>query len=363
MGRQLGVIQFKGKLAETVGMRNGFGTGTDAFIRQYVQDISNPQTDTQLSQRAKMLPAVLFRRQLSEVIARAWEGKKYGGPSTREFMKYAMKEPWENIPQLAKDSVIPIPGEYLVSKGSLPTIGVTYDEDHIETGLVSPSEGYDGTIGSLSTILLENNDYLREGDQLTFIGASSPTGVPYVKYSVYSFFIDPNNTDNLPSEGSLYPNISDGVITVYTDDQLMLGGTVVLSREGQSSNQRSTQRFVVPKEILSTYFAASLKTSVAETYRVSQNSRTSRDWPYESEDVPETGFVNVAITIQPDGGGTVTGAGQYAKGDSVTVVATAASGYGFSGWYQGETQVSSNRTYTFQPYANTTLRAEFLPES
>lgn len=280
MAIQKGTVLVRGKLGNIVGMKNGFGTKKEAFARQYVAEIANPQTNSQMNQRVKMLPAVLFRRQLGEVISRAWEGKKYGGQSMREFMKYAMKEPWTNVPQLAKDSSIAIPGAYLVSKGSLPTIDVTYDEDHIKTGLISPSEQFDETIGSLSSILLENNDYLREGDQLTFIAATSPTGVPYVKYSVYSFFIDPNDTDEVLAAGSAYPSITDGVLTLYSDDQLMLGGTVVLSREGQS-NQRSTQRFVVATDFLPTYFAASLKSSVAETYKSATASRGSSDWPYD----------------------------------------------------------------------------------
>lgn len=280
MATQKGTIIVRGKVGNIVGMKNGFGTKKEAFARQYVAEIANPQSDSQMNQRVKMLPAVLFRRQLAEVISRAWEGKKYGGQSIREFMKYAMKEPWTNVPQLAKDSSIAIPGAYLVSKGSLPTINVTYDEDHIKTNLNCPSESFDETIGSLCTILLENNDFLREGDQLTFIAATSPTGVPYVKYSVYSIFIDPSNTDELRAAGSVYPIIMDNVLTVFTDDQLMLGGTVVLSRDGQS-NQRSTQRFVVATDFLSTYFAASLKTSVAETYKSTTASRGSSDWPYD----------------------------------------------------------------------------------
>ncbi len=52
------------------------------------------------------------------------------------------------------------------------------------------------------------------------------------------------------------------------------------------------------------------------------------------------------ITLSAQNGSTK-GAGDYYKGSSVTVSTTTNSGYSFSGWYEGETNVSSTATYTF----------------
>lgn len=73
--------------------------------------------------------------------------------------------------------------------------------------------------------------------------------------------------------------------------------------------------------------------------------------------------VTVAVSADPAAGGTVSGGGSVEAGTSVTVTATAESGYIFVAWHAGTVAgevVSSNASYTFQPAANTTLVAEFM---
>ena len=56
--------------------------------------------------------------------------------------------------------------------------------------------------------------------------------------------------------------------------------------------------------------------------------------------------------------GSVTGAGNYYMGSSITISTTTNSGYSFAGWYEGETQVSTNATYTFVADADKALVAK-----
>jgi len=72
-------------------------------------------------------------------------------------------------------------------------------------------------------------------------------------------------------------------------------------------------------------------------------------------------FQNVyyRVTLSSVTGGTVTGAGQYPTGQSVTVTALASSGYSFAGWYRGENLVSSEASYTFTVSGNVALTAKF----
>lgn len=53
------------------------------------------------------------------------------------------------------------------------------------------------------------------------------------------------------------------------------------------------------------------------------------------------------LTLVAEEGGSVSGAGVYAEGASVTVRASVNSGFDFVGWYDGETCMSSNMTYSF----------------
>lgn len=373
MAIQKGTIIVRGKIGNIVGMKNGFGTKKEGFARSYVAEIANPQTSTQMNQRAKMLPAVLFRRQLAEVIARAWEGKKYGGQSIREFMKYALKEPWTNVPQLVKDSAVAIPGAYLIAKGSLPTIGVSIVDGMISTSLkISTFSTPGDSVGTLSSELIENNSFLREGDQLTFIRVAAPSAnIPYAIYNVASFYLDTTSTTMVEEVmGKAVNLIGDNEVlsidNIVDGQEITLGGAVVLSREGNNSNQRSTQRFVLNSSALTAYFANALKASVAETYKNAASSRGTTDWPYENSQAEETTGGNASVervainvSVTPTGAGTVTGGGSKAIGSTCNLQASAASNYTFSGWKVNGSTVSTANPYSFEVTEALNIVAEF----
>ncbi len=69
--------------------------------------------------------------------------------------------------------------------------------------------------------------------------------------------------------------------------------------------------------------------------------------------------VKVAVNVIPNGGGTVTGAGEYVSGDTCTLVATPNAGYGFSHYEINGQTVSSNRTYSFTVAGDTVVDAIF----
>ncbi len=68
----------------------------------------------------------------------------------------------------------------------------------------------------------------------------------------------------------------------------------------------------------------------------------------------------VSTSSNPTAGGSTTGNGTYDSGSSVTVTATAATGYRFSNWTEGGSQVSTSAAYTFAVTANRTLVANFI---
>ena len=66
--------------------------------------------------------------------------------------------------------------------------------------------------------------------------------------------------------------------------------------------------------------------------------------------------VKVSATAQ---NGEVSGAANYIKGSNVTVIATPASGYKFSGWYVDDELVSGDAEYTFKAESDIELEARF----
>lgn len=76
----------------------------------------------------------------------------------------------------------------------------------------------------------------------------------------------------------------------------------------------------------------------------------------------EPTYITVAVSTQQ--AATVTGGGQYLVGDSVTVSTEPNQGaaLSFQGWYNGNTKVSDNQTYTFTATENITLQARWLSQ-
>lgn len=71
----------------------------------------------------------------------------------------------------------------------------------------------------------------------------------------------------------------------------------------------------------------------------------------------------ITATIDPPEAGAVTGAGQYQEGATVTLVATPADGYKFSGWQEGGQTVSADTTYSFTATADRALVSAFAEKA
>ena len=65
------------------------------------------------------------------------------------------------------------------------------------------------------------------------------------------------------------------------------------------------------------------------------------------DSAPAVRTYTITASIDPSGAGTVTGAGQYKEGESVTIRAVPGDGYKFTGWRENGTTVSTNEAYTF----------------
>jgi len=77
------------------------------------------------------------------------------------------------------------------------------------------------------------------------------------------------------------------------------------------------------------------------------------------------GEFTLTTSSAPENGGVTSGDGVYLDGASVTVIATANSGYLFDGWTENSSMVSDQETYEFEIAADRTLAAQFSvdPES
>ena len=76
----------------------------------------------------------------------------------------------------------------------------------------------------------------------------------------------------------------------------------------------------------------------------------------------EAGSATYILTLNVEGKGSVSGAGEYATGESVTVTAVPEhDGIRFAGWKNGAATVSTDASYTFNVTEDTALTAVFVP--
>lgn len=274
MAKGLGIIgNFKGKVGNIVGynLKDSNNKQTQG-LRAYQPVVRNPKTAAQAEQRAKMAPINATYRALKGIIDRGQEGVAYGNKSRLRFLSEAMKQfdgPW-----FEKGEAVTLPIKTNITKGSLPSIQVTsIDTPEFDTSLNVGEAIAFATIGALSTALLANNSFLKEGDQLTFVG-----GV-IGNVDVLSIVLDSASTvainQFVGDDGKLRAEF----VTASMDATGF--ACVILSREGESGQHlRSTTALTLSTTAAAdTHYTSAAKDAAIESY-MAANGNT--DWPEES---------------------------------------------------------------------------------
>ena len=274
MAKGLGIIgNFKGKVGNIVGynLKDSNNKQTQG-LRAYQPVVRNPKTARQAEQRAKMAPINATYRALKGIIDRGQEGVAYGNKSRLRFLSEAMKQfdgPW-----FEKGEAVTLPIKTNITKGSLTTIIVSnLGESDITFNLYVGEIPTLTTIGALSTVLLENNSFLKESDQITFVHGSK-NGV-----SVLSIVLDTSSTTAVSlffaENNNLNVAIGDNI------DVNTQFGCAILSREGDNGQHlRSTTALTLSTAAAAdTHYTSTAKDAAIESY-MAANGNT--DWPEES---------------------------------------------------------------------------------
>ena len=273
MGKGLGIIgNFKGKVGNIVGynLKDSNNKQTQG-LRAYQPVVRNPKTAAQAEQRAKMAPINATYRALKGIIDRGQEGVAYGNKSRLRFLSEAMKQfdgPW-----FEKGEAVTLPIKTYITKGSLTSIGiVAVEEDNIQLDLSVGASQSIPTVQALSTALLDNNSFLKEGDQLTFVIGEIGN------VDIFSVVLDITSTTPLTRfviQGS----------TLKFETPLVLNpngtfGCVILSREGDNGQHlRSTTALTLSTDAAAdTHYTSTAKDAAIESY-MAANGNT--DWPEE----------------------------------------------------------------------------------
>lgn len=245
MAQQLGAIRFKGKVANVVGFKNSASLKTNNnFVRERATVISNPKTQAQARQRAKVIPAQNFYAAFENVLNHAFLPTDRASRNRNRFMSKAMK--LDEVPDVLKgESLIPL-CTYQVSEGSLgldnlaEASTVTSNDGGVEFGLSLTSQfGENATIAAISTDLLNENSTLVEGMELTFLlveDCSDMEDGSERLAKVVSFVLDKSNT--LTKLGDIAGNfalfVENGRLFVSDVYSVLSAAVIISSRAGSS---------------------------------------------------------------------------------------------------------------------------------
>lgn len=325
MALQSGVVQFRGKLGQTVGRRNGNKSITTTVTNNMnvlavaPAAVSNPKTAKQASQRMKMRAAVNFYRGLRDILNHSWQGKAYKAQSRNEFMQRALNDPSLVVPFLTKGDTRFVPGSYDISSGSLAPVNVEGLEDPnmFITNLKVISDSWD-TVGQLSADIINNNVGLLDGDKLVFIVVDSRVNTygetPASQNDYYftpvalSFVL---NSQSIDPMGAVEPfNVMTVSATGHklsfdfgAEFQTPVAAAVVHTRvpdNGATTWQRSNSKFYLANSLLEMFMDPSQFNIALASYQ-SVGANVNSDWylnigTFDSDGLSDASGADVAVT-------------------------------------------------------------------
>lgn len=340
-------------------------------IRERNYEPSNPKSARQASQRMRMYPAQAVYGVLKDTIERSWQGVKYGQMTRQAYLKSALRS--EIFPAVIKGDGVVVPGPYQIAKGSLGEVKAIVNGSgfaYFDFIFTTPYSSGD-TIGDLSTILLQDNPWLKEGDQITMVLCyTRQDNIVSFNWWVGSFYIDPTSTVDIVSpESGLTPvgfEISyggNGLSIQAANDEFIYAAACIVSREG-TTPLRSNATLTVNTAALPGYYGATGRAKAQRSYMKSLTVQ-STDWPVDPSTEGGGGDDTINITVSQisfgsDGeetsipGGTVSGGGEYLPGETVWLVATPSGTNTFQGWYpsvedarKNTNRISANANFGF----------------
>lgn len=263
-------------------------------IREYRAEVKNPQSDGQADQRARLLPAQRIKGALRDIVSRSFQGIPYGSKSRLEFIREAMRLK-TGYPFVTKGYQEPVPGKYIISKGSLGSIEGTPGTNNYEFPIITnlPHIGEDTEISALTADLISSNSNLLEGDQITIVGCycSLPDAVDVSTYQwfYWSFNLDSANTTTLDQFPGYYevpigPSSNNflSIEKANSRSGKICAAAMIISRLGEDGTYlRTTSRIAVGDE-MAPFFSPSQAAVTRASYQTS-TTQNSTDWPVEED--------------------------------------------------------------------------------
>lgn len=331
------VTSLYGKTTGKIGSIVFATSGGETIAREYNPHVANPNTQAQVNQRARMKLMSQLSAALSPVLAMTKEGlvSRRNKFTSKNFSAcYALNGEaqitYENVQITEGNTSLPaLNGQYVVDNDVLTgAVGLSSNPSAQINRVVYCAfrKTSEGKLEYIRSAIIEQR--IVQGSEIYFPWIVGPAinqteGLPVAELVIFAYGM----SDTSESATAQYGNLN-----VITASDL---ARLVATRSIAYQDYQFTQTRAIT---------------------IAANGQAVQ---------PETeGNLRVYVTALGQGG-TVTGGGSYAPGTSVTVQATAASGYVFRNWIKNGTSqiVSTANPYTFTVQEQTDIIATFDVQS
>lgn len=253
------------------------------IARELQTEVANPRTSVQMNQRTALANLVaLYRLNQPWMFRGAFENK---GKTLSDYNAFVQANLSATEVALTKQEVNAgacVVAPVTITKGTLPSIQLQFERAENNKGLfvsdlyVGSSFDFTGaTIADLSQALLDNNNGLQQGDQLSFIVnyQRSNGDIPYGVARYGEFIIDTADERaltelDLPALAKSSMSGRDDALEIQISETAV-SAVIILSREVSGKIKVSTQKFVLSTEaeaFIANYTSAAAKARAAKSY-------------------------------------------------------------------------------------------------
>lgn len=260
-------------MANVVGYKNPASSkANNNFYRERVYTVSNPKTQAQAVQRAKVRPAQIFYTGFEKVLNHAFLPSLRASRNRNRFMSLAMK--LDEIPDVMKGEAFLPFCQYQISAGALGLdqvcLAQKFDAQPASTAFEWQQSIYfpnlrgddsiefdeSETIGAVSEVLIDNTPGLVAGMELTFLAVAAPSDNPYSRIAhIISFVLDPGNTvttlGDVCGDQIRFRRFGNDSVVITSDNfdyMILSAGLIISARSGNSfvyTNSRMCHSYIV----------------------------------------------------------------------------------------------------------------------
>ena len=300
----------------------------EQVARSLSQSTTNPQTSAQMTTRVSWNNLVqFFKRSRFWMHWGAFEDKKKTWSDYNAFMSANASKMDVSITKEQAAAGYAVVADYVVTKGSLPTVNMSYSNNkYISDIYFGEDADFDESsyVGELSQMLLDNNNGLQAGDQISFIvylqggNANAPT----LACRAFEMILDTADTTPIEDIFGSFLTIgyegANGALSMAFEGQG--GATIIVSREVSGKLKVSSQTLVldsVQQNFLAQFTTPEARRRAARSYG-SEGAQNFLSAGYSN--VSSEGDAPTTLSILSVNGKTAGQAASVTNANTLTVV-------------------------------------------